>query len=69
MMQKVTSDGENTAVIWVENSENDPFMADGSNSVKIASIFFRVSSVEVRGNSYYTAEEVETSAAASGSHQ
>ena len=37
MMQKVTSDGENTAVIWVENSENDPFMADGSNSVKIAS--------------------------------
>ena len=37
MMQKVTSDGEKTAVIWVENSENDPFMADGSNSVKIAS--------------------------------
>ncbi len=36
MMQKVTFDNKETAVVWVENSANDPFMSDGTNSVKIA---------------------------------
>ena len=36
MMQKVASDGKRTAVVWVENSENDPLQVQGSNTVKLA---------------------------------
>ncbi len=33
MMQTIASNGSETAVAWVENSENNPFMAEGSNSI------------------------------------
>ena len=36
MMQRVASDGRETAVVWVENSANDPFMAEGTNFIRIA---------------------------------
>ena len=36
MMQTAAVNGSDTAVAWVENSENNPFQSDGSNSVKMA---------------------------------
>ena len=36
MMQRVASDGRETAVVWVENSANDPFMTEGTNYIRIA---------------------------------
>ncbi|MCI8564673.1 MAG: leucine-rich repeat protein, partial [Lachnospiraceae bacterium] len=36
MMQTVTVSDDKIAVAWVENSENDPFMVSGSNTVKLA---------------------------------
>ena len=36
MMQNVASDGTRTAVVWVENSNNNPFQGDGTNSIKSA---------------------------------
>ena len=36
MLQRITADGTRTTVAWVENSENDPFMAAGTNTVKIS---------------------------------
>ena len=36
MMQTAAVNGSDTAVAWVENSENNPFQSAGSNSVKMA---------------------------------
>lgn len=36
MMQSVAVNGEKKAVAWIENSENDPFQASGTNTVKMA---------------------------------
>lgn len=36
MLQRITSDGTQTAVAWVENSENDPFMTEGTNTIKVS---------------------------------
>ena len=36
MMHKVAASGSETAVVWVENSVNDPFMNEGTNSIKVA---------------------------------
>lgn len=37
MMQTQAVSGENTAFAWVENSEDDPFMLKGTNTIKVAS--------------------------------
>ena len=36
MMQKVAMNGNETAVVWVENSTNDPFQSSGKNTVKLS---------------------------------
>ena len=36
MMQKVAQCKDELSVIWVENTENDPFQASGTNKVKLA---------------------------------
>ena len=36
MMQKVAVNGNETAVVWVENSTNDPFQSSGKNTVKLS---------------------------------
>lgn len=34
MMQSVTGNGDSMSVVWMENSENNPFQAEGVNTIK-----------------------------------
>jgi uncharacterized repeat protein (TIGR02543 family) len=36
MMQSVTGNGTDMAVVWMENSENNPFQAEGTNTIKVS---------------------------------
>ena len=36
MMQSVAVNGETVSAAWVENSENDPFQAEGTNTIKLS---------------------------------
>ncbi len=36
MMQSIAGNGESMAVVWMENSENNPFQAEGTNTIKVS---------------------------------
>lgn len=36
MMQSVTGNGDSMSVVWMENSENNPFQAEGVNTIKVS---------------------------------
>ncbi len=36
MMQSVAGNGDDRAVVWMENSENNPFQAEGTNTIKVS---------------------------------